>query len=115
MSHEAAHRWYASHAPEKFATCTITQGTLLRLHMRFARDNSAAAAWQALKEITSLSRHEFWDEGFSYDRVACGKITGSAQVTDAWLVALAQKRKGKLTTFDQSLALLYPGTVILVR
>ena len=44
VHHERALRWFDSMS-EPFATCAITEGTLLRLHMRFAADKSVAAAW----------------------------------------------------------------------
>jgi hypothetical protein len=37
-----------SGSDDSFATCAITQGTLLRLHMMFASDTSAAATWRTL-------------------------------------------------------------------
>ena len=45
VHHERAHRWFAaSKKKDRFATCAVTQGTLLRLHMQTAQDRSAAAA-----------------------------------------------------------------------
>jgi uncharacterized protein len=41
--HERSRRWFDSHA-EPFATCAVTEGTLLRVHMQIAQDGSATAA-----------------------------------------------------------------------
>ena len=49
-------RWFSRSGPDRFATCPLTQGTLLRVLMRLALDSSASAAWQALREITRLLR-----------------------------------------------------------
>ena len=100
--HARATRWW--NGIEKFATCTITQGTLLRVHMLMAVDSSPAAAWETLHEIEQLAGHEFWGDGFSYGSVAHQLLQGPKQVTDAWLVELARRRKSRLATFDAPLA-----------
>jgi predicted nucleic acid-binding protein len=53
--HERVRRWFDS-LPDSFATCVITEGTLLRLHMKLAEDTSAAAAWAVLEAISSNAR-----------------------------------------------------------
>ena len=61
LHHNRAHRWFATLKQDRFATCVLTQGTLLRVHMKTATDTSAAAAWQAFRALPSdfldLSRH----------------------------------------------------------
>jgi hypothetical protein len=44
VHHDRAHQWFATLAQDRFATCPLTQGTLLRVHMRSAANRSAAAA-----------------------------------------------------------------------
>jgi hypothetical protein len=112
--HQRAHRWFARTARDRFATCAITQGALLRLHMRFAPDPSAAAAWQALREICAHPRHEYWDDGFSYLEVDHRLLQGPQQVTDAWLAALARKRKARVATLDAAFATLHPDVAVIV-
>jgi uncharacterized protein len=112
--HEAAHRWFNQHLRDRFATCPITQGTLLRTHMRFALDQSTEAAWNALDEITKHPRHEFWNDNFSYSEVAHGLLHGPNQVTDAWLAELTRRRSGKLATFDRALATLHSDVAVLI-
>ena len=63
--------------------------------MRFAVDTGAGAAWAVLNGIHAMAAHEFWDDGFSYREVETDAIIGPAQVTDAWLAALARRRKGR--------------------
>ena len=99
---------------EPFATCAVTEGTLLRLHMRFAVDGSAAAAWTTLGAIHTMAGHKFWDEGFSYRDVPHAQLDGPAQVTDAWLAELARRRGGKLATMDSALATVHPDVAVLV-
>ena len=101
--HARARRWFEGLA-EPFATCAITEGTLLRLHMRLAVDATASAAWAVLEAIHRVPGHVYWGVGFSYCEVVPTGLTGSAQVTDAWLAELARRKQAKLATFDAALA-----------
>ena len=114
LHHNRAHRWFATLQQERFATCILTQGTLLRVHMKTALDTSAAAAWQALSDVSAHPKHEWWGESLSFLNVAHRHLQGSAQVTDAWLAELARKRKGKLATLDSGLAALHRDVAILL-
>jgi uncharacterized protein len=51
--HQRAQRWFVSQV-EPFATCAITEGTLLRVHMKVAQDTSAAAAWSVLEAVHAM-------------------------------------------------------------
>jgi uncharacterized protein len=109
--HNRAHNWFAG--VRRFATCAVTQGTLLRVHMLMAADQSAEAAWQTLEGIVSHPQHEFWDDGFSYLEVSFRLLQGRKQVTDAWLVELARRRSGRLATLDASLATLHKESFLI--
>jgi predicted nucleic acid-binding protein len=62
----------------------------------------------SLRPPSRRSRHEFWPCDLSlldeqiFDR---SRIHGPRQVTDAYLLALAVARAGRLVTFDQTIAL----------
>lgn len=114
VHHDRVHRWFAALKRDRFATCVITQGTLLRLHMKTAEDTSAAAAWQALKDVTGHPKHEWWDNGPNFLNVPHRHLQGSTQVTDAWLAELARRRKGRLATLDSGLAMLHPDVAVLL-
>ena len=106
--HSRANIWFSRlRAADRFATCAVTEGTLLRVHMAVAVDRSAKAAWQALEEIRSLEQHVFWQAGFSYCEINAAKLTGGKQVTDAWLAEVARRKNGSLATLDGGLALLH--------
>jgi toxin-antitoxin system PIN domain toxin len=107
VHHHRVHRWFASLKLERFATCLVTQGTLLRVHMGTAIDGSAAAAWQALKDVAAHPKHEWWGDSLSFLDVPHRHLQGSAQVTDAWLAELTRRRKGRLATLDSGLAALH--------
>ncbi len=103
VHHDRAMTWFYAQ-PRGFATCSVTEGTLLRVHMMAAADTSAAAAWNTLALLKQMKGHRFWREGFSYEEVMNRHIQGHRQVTDAWLAELARKRQGRLATLDRGLA-----------
>lgn len=111
--HDRVRNWFDSES-EQFATCAITEGTLLRLHMTMAADNSAAAAWSVLDAIHAMPDHVFWDDGFSYREVKFAGLTGVKQVTDAWLADLARRHGAQIATLDNGLAILHSGVAFLV-
>lgn len=114
--HELAQEWFASLPGEaRFVTCSVTEGTLLRVHMAVAFDRSAEAAWEALLEIRHHRQHQFWNSGFSYTEVECRGLTGGKQVTDAWLAELARRKNGKLMTLDAGLAAVHADVALLVQ
>ncbi len=108
--HEAAHRWFAGGTP--FSTCPITQGTLLRMHSKLTGELSMPLAWRSLETFVSHPRHAFWPDEVSYFDVPHGKLQGGAQVTEAYLAALARHHEGKVATFDNAFALLHPDVVL---
>ena len=103
VHHQRVQRWFGT-LTEHFATCVVTQGTVLRLHMQLATDTTAKAAWEALDRIRKHPRHLFWPAAFGYEQVAAARIQGHRQVTDAWLAELARRHGGKLATMDKGLA-----------
>lgn len=111
--HRRVKRWLEP-LGEPFATCPITQGTLLRLHMKLASDPSPAAAWAVLGRIVADPLHVFWNDGFSYLEVDHSLLQGPRQVTDGWLIELARRRGGRVATLDHGMATLYPGLAHLV-
>jgi predicted nucleic acid-binding protein len=82
--------------------------------MRTAVDTTAAAAWQALREIHEHPRHTWWGDGLSYLSVPHRQLQGHMQVTDAWLAELARRRKGRLATLDSGLAILHSDVAFLI-
>jgi len=107
-------RWRQATMDAPIATCPVTEGALLRLHMQYARDKSPAAAWAALASIHAHPKHVFWPENFSYIEITFTRLTGHRQVTDSWLVELARRKGGRLATLNESLAVLWPDTAVLL-
>ena len=114
VHHDRAHRWFTTLKQVRFATCTLTQGTLLRVHMRSAADRSAAAAWRALQGVADHPKHDWWDDSLDFLEVPHRHLQGSEQVTDAWLAELARRRRARLATFDSGLAALHADVAVLL-
>ena len=110
VHHVAAQAWFASHS-HPFATCPITQGTLLRLLMHLGKLPIESAV-AVLVNLVAHPRHRFWADDLGYADIAWQGVLGHRQVTDAYLAALARRRNGKLVTFDGGLAALHADVVV---
>jgi uncharacterized protein len=111
IHHAAAENWFAG-VQGNFATCPVTQGSLLRLLLR--EGQSAAAARAVLSQAAANPRHEFWPDDLAYTDVPTAGIVGHRQVTDAYLAQLARSREARLATFDQAMAKLHHDVAELV-
>jgi uncharacterized protein len=110
IHHAAAQAWFVtSNCP--FATCPITQGTLLRLLMRLS-ELSADAAGGVLGQLMAHPRHRFWPDVLDYSSVSWRGVLGHRQVTDAYLAALARHHAGKLVSFDRGLVALHADVAV---
>lgn len=103
--HAAVVAWDAAHV-ERFATTPITQGSLIRFLVRTGSDRSRVA--QILDRFTRRVRHELWSDDLEYDDAMLSRVRGHADVTDAYLAALARHHHGKLATLDRRLGDLHP-------
>ncbi|MGH3441958.1 MAG: TA system VapC family ribonuclease toxin [Nitriliruptorales bacterium] len=104
VHHDVASAWFGTGRP--FATCPITQGTLLRLLLR--EGMSAADAKAVLVQLTDHRQHEFWTDDLGYESVDLARVVGHRQVTDAYLAQLARARSGRLATLDGGVAATHP-------
>ncbi len=111
VHHVAAENWFVGMS-ENFATCPITQGSLLRLLIREGQPTATARA--VLIGTTADPRHEFWHDDVPFTDVPVQGIIGHRQVTDAYLAQLARARGSRLATFDLAMAKLHNDVVDLV-
>jgi predicted nucleic acid-binding protein len=73
---------------------------------RYSNPLPVNAIVERMREAASHAHHEFWpDEVSLLDRQVFDtkRIHGPKQLTDAYLLALAVARGGRLVTFDRSL------------
>jgi uncharacterized protein len=106
VHHDVSEEWFAG-SSSSFATCPITQGALLRAWLRAGATSADALA--VLTALTASERHEFWPDDQPFTDVDLRGVVGHRQVTDAYLVALARARGGRLVTLDRALTALHPG------
>lgn len=118
VHHEAAHRWFASRRRGGWATCPLTQAAFVRLSSQPAvvkTSITVAEAWRALEANLAAREHEFWPLENSINEIIPEireRVIGHHQVTDAWLLDLAIRRRGKLATLDRRVEnLLAAGSV----
>jgi uncharacterized protein len=109
VHHQRARAWFDG---SPFATCPITQGTLLRVLLR--EDVDSRDAMEVLAGVTRHPAHQLWADSFGYDEVPMHAIIGHRQVPDAYLAQLARSRAGRLATLDEGLAALHADVADLV-
>jgi toxin-antitoxin system PIN domain toxin len=111
VHHDAAAEWLSAF-DAGFATCPITQGSLVRFLLRAGQ--SATAALDVVSAIEEANGHEFWPDSLSFVDVEVGGVVGHRQVTDAYLAQLARRREGGLATLDSGLAHLHSDIAIFI-
>jgi uncharacterized protein len=111
VHHLAAETWWLARRAS-FATCPITQGSLVRFLVREGQPAGDATA--VLTALTAHERHVFWPDDLPYAQVDLRGVEGHRQVTDAYLASLARAHGGRLATFDRGLARLHADVVDLV-
>ena len=112
VHHKLAIEWFENYKGS-VATTPITQGTLIRFLIR--EGFSAADSIQILATLTKNSWHKFWEDNLPYTDEVLRGVIGHRQVTDAYLVALANHNNGLVATLDQGLALLHKTSTILIK
>ena len=106
--HLLAHDWLNANLAQGWASCPITQNGCIRILSQPSYPNSANAAAVAASLRVALegSAHTFWPDDVNLPQaqnINWQHIFGSRQVTDAYLLALAVKQKGRFVSFDQNL------------
>lgn len=111
-SHEKTQTWFAQASKAGWATCPFTQAGCIRILSNPAFSRNAASPQQALKLLSvnlNHPSHIFWPDDLTFaDAVAPIErlLVGHKQVSDAYLLGLAIRRKGKLVTLDRSVSAL---------
>lgn len=111
IHHETAMEWFERTEPD-VATCPITQGTLLRFLIR--QGSAARDAVAVLDAMRSQRWHVFWPDAIAFNASHLVGVIGHRQVTDAYLVALAEHHGGRVATLDRGMATLHGDRVHLL-
>jgi len=105
--HRTAHTWFEHHQQAQWATTPVTETGFVRVSSNRAAIPAATSpqlAIELLAAMTALGGHEFWVDDVplvSAGSVDDGLITSHLDVTDAHLLALAERHGGTLVTFDK--------------
>jgi hypothetical protein len=107
---ERAHAWLERNRQSGIATCPLTENGLVRIlsHPRYSQIQhlSPAVIIARLARFCACSDHLFWADDVSLRDVDCfraDRISGSRQVTDSYLLALALQHGGRLVTLDHQI------------
>jgi len=110
LHHRSATGWMEVNAASGWASCPLTQNGCIRIMSQPSYPNAvpASAIAERLHEAAALPLHQFWEDDISMltpGLIDWNHILGSRQVTDAYLLALAVKYKGRLVTLDKGISL----------
>jgi len=100
------HTWFNKVGRGAWATCPIRQLGFIGIssNAKIIRDAvSPRAALAVLEQIIALPGHHFWPDAIAPAQaviLSSLSLVGHRQVTDAYLLSLAQHRKGKLATLN---------------
>jgi len=115
VHHDVAHAWFSRHRGGGWATCPLTQCGFARISSNPKIIPEAVTPREALSvlaRMTGQPDHVFWPDSVSVVPALApfALVVGHRQVTDAYLLALAIDRGGRLATFDRGIPqLLAPG------
>lgn len=113
VHHRQAHAWFAVNQSAGWATCPLTECAFVRVSSNpkiVPEAVTPAEALALLREMISLKHHVFWPDDIPFHRapVPTELLAGHRQVTDAYLLGLCIRHKGKLVTLDRNVAALLP-------
>jgi len=108
VHHGGTQRWFAAHRAAGFRTCPLTQTGFVRIssNSKFLPDAvSPLQALELLDRITSMSEHSFWPDDLTLrETIGTGRIlVGHRQISDAYLIALAEQHGGIVATLDRTM------------
>jgi toxin-antitoxin system PIN domain toxin len=113
--HLKVQTWFSQRAKSGWATCPFTQAAVVRILTNPAFSSDAISPEQAIDVLQTVMKHhahQFWKDDISVPKalsIAGKRLVGHQQITDAYLLGLADHYKGAVATLDRALpALLSP-------
>jgi uncharacterized protein len=109
QQHDAAAKWFARNRKNGWVTCPFTEAGFVRItsNPSFSRDSlRPIEAFKLLRENTEADDHFFWAADFRSDEVYSRfaiRMLSHQDVTDAYLLTLADLKGGILATFDKGI------------
>jgi uncharacterized protein len=111
-NHERVLSWFAQNSKVGWATCPFTQAGCVRILSNPAFSKDAPSPQQAIELLNvnlNHPAHVFWPDDLTLVEAVRPMeqlLVGHKQVTDAYLLGLAIRRKAKLITLDRSISAL---------
>lgn len=107
VDHGAARQWLSGEIASGWASCAITQNSVVRIlsQPRYPSPVSPAQAIARLRRATATRHHAYWTCETSLldpERIDPSRVHGPKQVTDVYLLALAARHEGRFVTFDRT-------------
>lgn len=120
VHHGHAQVWFTKARATGFRTCPLTQAGFVRISSNPSFTPQAVApraAVELLERVISLPEHEFWPDDLPLNRaIPAGlPILGHRQVTDIYLIALAESHGGVVATLDRGMLSVATGREELVE
>jgi toxin-antitoxin system PIN domain toxin len=109
VHHDLAHDWFADNRGRGWATCPLTENGFVRVVANPAYGSEVRRPVDLialLKRMCAGKGHQFWaDEVSLLDGTLfdASRIANHRQLTDLYLLGLAQRRGGCLATFDRTI------------
>ncbi|MBV8569567.1 MAG: PIN domain-containing protein [Acidobacteriaceae bacterium] len=111
ISHTVVTAWFSENHHHGWATCPIAENGMVRVLSQPAYPSGQRTPAEVIDVLSALKSsfaesYQFWPDEVSLSDGSLFKsafITGPRLVTDAYLLALALHKKGKLVSFDRSL------------
>ena len=110
VHHAKAHEWFQATGRKAWATCPLIQLAFIRISSNpkiIADAVTPREAMEVLRKILDVPGHHFWPATLAPTEAktfTSAAFVGHRQVTNAYLLSLAQHHKGKLATFDHGMA-----------
>lgn len=106
VHHSVAQSWFAKKRRAGFRTCPLTQTGFVRISSNPKFTPEAVSPMQALallNRVTALPEHQFWPANLDLASAIrnLDALLGHRQVTDAYLLGIAQAHRGILATLDR--------------
>ncbi|HEY7338683.1 MAG TPA: TA system VapC family ribonuclease toxin [Bryobacteraceae bacterium] len=110
--HAVARRWMNLNAHKGWATCAVTQAAFVRILSNPSVSKNGVSLENALELLEvnlAHPHHHYWrDDRGAVEAIRRVQLESHHQVTDAYLLGLALRHKGRFVTMDRRIAKLMP-------
>jgi uncharacterized protein len=112
IGHTKIQAWFDEMRPKHWATCPMTEAGFVRIASNLRLSDHPVDVSEALQMLGLITRrpgHRFWPMDITFSEAVQPfreRLFGHRQVTDAYLLGLAIKNKGRLVTLDRGIEVL---------